>query len=126
MLFDESVMKSLLPQIIAIAREAAAAIMSVYADPSIAVMSKDDHSPLTQADLAAHNIICLGLNNLDLGWPVLTEESAKIPFEERKHWQRFWLVDPLDGTKEFIKRNGEFTVNIALIENGVPILGRNF
>jgi 3'(2'), 5'-bisphosphate nucleotidase len=86
-------------------------------------MSKEDHSPLTQADLAANNIICLGLNDLGLGWPVLTEESAKIPFEERKHWQRFWLVDPLDGTKEFVKRNGEFTVNIALIENGVPILG---
>ena len=116
-------MNSLLPKIISIARAAGEAIMEVYADPANAVMTKADDSPLTQADLAADKVIKDGLLGLNLGWPVLSEESAQIPFEERKAWSRYWLVDPLDGTKEFVKRNGEFTVNIALIENGVPILG---
>lgn len=117
------VMNSLLSQIVTIARQAGDAIMAIYADPTNAVMTKADNSPLTQADLAADKVIKTGLEKLQLGWPVLTEESAQIDFAERKDWQRFWLVDPLDGTKEFVKRNGEFTVNIALIENGQPILG---
>lgn len=116
-------MKELILQIVSIARQAGAAIMVVYADPANAVMTKSDDSPLTQADLAADRVIKDGLSALNTGWPILSEESAQIPFDERKGWSRFWLVDPLDGTKEFIKRNGEFTVNIALVENGVPVLG---
>ncbi|MCX7193008.1 MAG: 3'(2'),5'-bisphosphate nucleotidase CysQ [Proteobacteria bacterium] len=113
----------ILPKIVAIAVNAGQAIMEIYADPANAVMTKADNSPLTQADLAADRVISAGLADLVLGWPVLSEESAQIAYDERQGWQRFWLVDPLDGTKEFIKRNGEFTVNIALIENGEPILG---
>lgn len=116
-------MEKLLADIVHIARQAGQAIMVVYADSANAVMTKSDDSPLTQADLAADRVIKDGLLALNTGWPILSEESAQIPFEERKAWSSFWLVDPLDGTKEFIKRNGEFTVNIALVENGQPILG---
>lgn len=97
--------------------------MAIYNESSGAVITKADDSPLTQADLASDRVISAGLNALDLGWPILSEESAAIAFENRRDWQSFWLVDPLDGTKEFIKRNGEFTVNIALIEDGKPVLG---
>jgi 3'(2'), 5'-bisphosphate nucleotidase len=107
---------------LAIAREAGAAIMKIYAQ-DFSVSTKEDRSPLTEADLAAHEIIDAGLKKLDASVPVLSEESADVDWEIRKTWQRYWLVDPLDGTREFIKKNGEFTVNIALIENGVPILG---
>lgn len=113
----------LLNSVIAIAREAGAAIMTVYNSGDAGVTSKADDSPLTLADLAAHKVIVAGLTKLAVNYPVLSEEAANIDFEERSKWSRYWLVDPLDGTKEFIKRNGEFTVNIALIENGVPILG---
>jgi len=116
-------MDKLLPKIVAIALDAGQAIMEIYADPANAVMTKSDNSPLTQADLAADRVISAGLKALALDWPILSEESAQIAYENRSDWQRFWLVDPLDGTKEFIKRNGEFTVNIALIENGEPVLG---
>jgi 3'(2'), 5'-bisphosphate nucleotidase len=116
-------LKKLLPDVVAISLKAGQAILEVYADPANAVMTKSDNSPLTQADLAADRVISAGLNELALGWPLLSEESAQIAYDERKNWNRFWLIDPLDGTKEFIKRNGEFTVNIALIENGEPILG---
>lgn len=116
-------MDKLLPPIVAIAIKAGQAIMEIYADPANAVMTKADDSPLTRADLAADSVISAGLAELGLGWPVLSEESAQIAYAERQSWQRFWLVDPLDGTKEFIKRNGEFTVNIALIGNGQPLLG---
>ncbi len=115
--------EQLLPKIVDISRKAGQAIMEIYADPANAVMTKSDNSPLTQADLAADRVIGAGLDMLDLGYPVLSEESAEVAYDERKNWQRFWLVDPLDGTREFIRRNGEFTVNIALIENGVPVLG---
>lgn len=114
---------ALLPQICEIAVRAGRAIMEIYADPANAVMSKADNSPLTQADLAADCVIAAGLTGLALGYPILSEESSHAPYDERRGWERFWLVDPLDGTKEFIKRNGEFTVNIALIENGNPVLG---
>jgi len=116
-------MDKLLPKIVAIALDAGQAIMEIYADPANAVMTKSDNSPLTQADLAADRVISAGLKALALDWPILSEESAQIAYENRSDWQLFWLVDPLDGTKEFIKRNGEFTVNIALIENGEPVLG---
>ncbi|AKJ65544.1 3'(2'),5'-bisphosphate nucleotidase CysQ [Kiritimatiella glycovorans] len=100
--------------------EATAAILEVYAR-DFDVEHKADDSPLTEADRASHDIILKKLE--PTGIPVLSEESAEIPYAERKDWERFWLVDPLDGTKEFIKKNGEFTVNIALIESGVPVMG---
>jgi 3'(2'), 5'-bisphosphate nucleotidase len=98
-------------------------ILKIYNDPAadFSVERKADNSPLTVADKAAHKIIMQHLEKT--GIPVLSEEGKNIPFETRKSWETFWLVDPLDGTKEFIKRNGEFTVNIALIENGRPFAG---
>lgn len=108
--------------VIVIAREAAAAILHVY-EGAFEVERKSDASPLTAADLAAHRIIVAGLERLTPDWPVLSEESAAIAWQTRRHWTRYWLVDPLDGTREFVKRNGEFTVNIALIDEGVSILG---
>jgi 3'(2'), 5'-bisphosphate nucleotidase len=87
------------------------------------VVQKSDDSPVTAADMAAHHTIVDGLAELTPDIPVLSEESAKIPFEERSQWQKYWLVDPLDGTREFVKRNGEFTVNIALIDNHESVLG---
>jgi 3'(2'), 5'-bisphosphate nucleotidase len=110
-------------KIVEIAQQAGKAIMKIYAATDVAVSTKSDHTPLTQADLAAHRIICEELEKLTPAYPVLSEESAEIPAAQRMAWKKYWLVDPLDGTKEFIKRNGEFTVNIALIENGKPILG---
>ena len=108
-------------QVSAIAQRAGAAIMAIYAR-DFAVYDKADDSPLTEADLAAHTAICQGLAEIS-ALPVLSEESAAIAWQERQHWSAYWLVDPLDGTKEFIKKNGEFTVNIALIEHGKPTLG---
>lgn len=114
---------SLLPAVVALSKEAGAAILAVYQRDNIDVTHKGDESPLTEADLAAHRLIVEGLQQLTPTLPVLSEESATVSWSERRQWSRYWLVDPLDGTKEFIKRNGEFTVNIALIENGVPVLG---
>lgn len=113
----------LLHEIVALARSAGSAIMKIYQSDDINETSKADDSPLTRADLAAHQVIVEGLSKLTPGYPILSEEGAEIPYSERGKWMRFWLVDPLDGTKEFIKRNGEFTVNIALIEGGKPIMG---
>ncbi|MCC2616846.1 3'(2'),5'-bisphosphate nucleotidase CysQ [Aestuariibacter halophilus] len=104
-----------------IARQAGAAIMDIY-QQDFGVYEKQDASPLTDADLAAHNVIVKGLSGLS-ELPILSEESADIDWQTRQQWDRYWLVDPLDGTKEFIKKNGEFTVNIALIDNGKPVLG---
>ncbi len=115
-------MQTQLKTVVSIAIEAGRAIMAVYRD-EIAVSHKEDHSPLTQADLAAHEIITSGLAAMTPELPVISEESSALPFSERQTWQRYWLVDPLDGTREFIKRNGEFTVNIALIEHHEPVLG---
>jgi 3'(2'), 5'-bisphosphate nucleotidase len=106
----------------AIARRAGAAILEIYAG-SFAVEQKADDSPLTAADMAAHHAIVEGLQALTPDLPVLSEESASIPWSTRATWTRYWLVDPLDGTREFVKRNGEFTVNIALIEDHAPIFG---
>jgi len=113
----------MLEQICQIARSAGDAIMQVYtgAEP-MDVTSKSDDSPVTAADIAAHKVIIRGLQALTPDIPVLSEEDPPS-WDVRQHWQRYWLVDPLDGTKEFIKRNGEFTVNIALIDNGKPVLG---
>ena len=108
--------------VIAVAREAAAAILEVFSAP-FAVEHKDDRSPLTAADLASHGCIVAGLRALTPGIPVLSEESSGADIASRRQWTRLWLVDPLDGTREFIKRNGEFTVNIALVEDGVATWG---
>ncbi|MES0874622.1 3'(2'),5'-bisphosphate nucleotidase CysQ [Sinimarinibacterium thermocellulolyticum] len=113
---------SLLDAVIELSRTAGERILDIYAR-DIAVHHKDDDSPLTQADLAAHQTIVAGLARLTPGIPVLSEEGADTPYATRRTWPQYWLVDPLDGTKEFIKRNGEFTVNIALIENHAPLLG---
>lgn len=111
-----------LEQICRIAREAGSAIMEVYAGDH-RVEFKSDQSPLTAADRASHEVICRGLTTLFPDLPILSEEGKDLPYELRREWRRFWLVDPLDGTKEFIKRNGEFTVNIALIEDGRSTAG---
>lgn len=111
----------LLEQIVAIAEQAGAAILALYNQPQQVTIKADD-SPVTAADLAAHQLIAQGLSQLDEHYPLLSEENADIAWAERSGWPRYWLVDPLDGTKEYIKRNGEFTVNIALIEHGKPVL----
>ena len=119
--------------IIAIAKEAGDAIMEIY-NRDFTVEYKDDKSPLTEADLKANEIITKGLQSLPskprtqnpeprTPIPLLSEEGRDIPYEERKNWEYFWLIDPIDGTKEFIKKNGEFTVNIALIYKDTPVLG---
>ncbi|MBU0656987.1 MAG: 3'(2'),5'-bisphosphate nucleotidase CysQ [Gammaproteobacteria bacterium] len=109
---------------IAIAREAGEKIMAVYNSADFSVEHKDDNSPLTAADLASHHHIVAALTALTPQYPVLSEENAsELPFEERSQWQTYWLVDPLDGTKEFIKRNDEFSILIALVHDNVPILG---
>jgi len=112
-----------LHELLIIAKRAGADIMAVYGSADIGATSKADNSPLTLADLASHRTIVDGLSKLTPRYPILSEEAADIAYAERSHWTNFWLVDPLDGTKEFIKRNGEFTVNIALVENGVPVIG---
>ena len=107
----------------AIARDAGREILEVYGAKEIAATRKADASPLTQADLRAHRLILEALRELTPAIPVLSEEAAATPFSARARWERYWLVDPLDGTKEFLSRNGQFTVNIALIEAHAPVLG---
>ena len=105
-----------------VASQAGQVILEIY-DQAYEVIEKADGSPVTVADHRAHDLISEQLAPLLPGTPLLSEESAEISYQQRADWLRFWLVDPLDGTKEFVRRNGEFTVNIALIEDGVPILG---
>ena len=112
----------LIEPIVALARNAGDAILEVYAT-DFDVQSKGDESPLTQADLASHRRIVDGLTALTPALPIISEESGLPDFEERRRWSSYWLIDPLDGTKEFVNRNGEFTVNIALIEAGRPVVG---
>ena len=115
---------SLVPKLNALARSAGAAILEVYNRIDAPdVTHKADSSPLTEADLAAHHILVNGLGSLLEQVPVLSEESKLPDYDVRGSWHRYWLIDPLDGTKEFVNRNGEFTVNIALIDDGAPILG---
>ena len=108
-----------------IAKKAGDSILEIYNLGSDAanVEYKDDKSPLTAADLASNSVITNFLSKLTPDIPILSEEGAKIRYEDRSSWETFWLIDPLDGTKEFVKRNGEFTVNIALIEDSKPVLG---
>ena len=108
--------------VVTIAKEAGNAIMQVYKQ-DFEVEYKQDGSPLTLADKKANDIIEDGLNQLSVNLPIISEEGDDILYKDRKHWQYFWLVDPLDGTKEFAKKNDEFTVNIALIHKDKPVLG---
>lgn len=112
----------LIEPLVALATEAGDRILEVYAT-DFDVQSKDDESPLTQADLASHNTIVAGLAELAPDIPIISEEGGLAPYAERREWHRYWLIDPLDGTKEFVNRNGEFTVNIALIVAGEPVIG---
>ncbi len=117
--------KSLIDDLTIISKMAGDAILAIYnsKDENFEIDYKKDNSPLTQADKKSNEIICNELKKITPTIPILSEEGQNIEYSERKEWNRFWLIDPLDGTKEFIKKNGEFTVNIALIENGCPILG---
>ena len=119
---DESITR-LAERVGDIAVAAGQAILEVYRRQDIEVVQKEDSSPLTEADLASHRVIRDALADLTPDIPLLSEESADVDHAVRSQWREYWLVDPLDGTKEFIKRNGEFTVNIALIHDGVPVLG---
>jgi 3'(2'), 5'-bisphosphate nucleotidase len=119
----EKARMDLIDSIVTIAREAGERILEIYAREDFGTTAKADDSPLTLADRAANELIVTRLAELEPALPIVTEESESAPYAERAGWNRFWLVDPLDGTKEFIKRNGEFTVNIALIEAGLPVLG---
>ncbi len=114
--------RQLLNTVLDLAESAGKAILDVYDSP-FKVDRKADESPVTEADLAAHAILQAGLEDLLEGVPVLSEESRVPDFAQRSTWRRYWIIDPLDGTKEFIKRNGEFTVNVALIEDHAPVLG---
>ncbi|HQG37965.1 MAG TPA: inositol monophosphatase family protein, partial [Chitinophagales bacterium] len=105
--------------IIEIAKEAGEAILEIYKQ-DFSVELKSDNSPLTIADKKSNDIIVAALKNIDASIPIISEENKLLEYEIRKSWTKCWIVDPLDGTKEFIKKNGEFTVNIALVENGIP------
>ena len=111
-----------LEKIIEIAKEAGDAIMEIY-QKDFSIEYKDDKSPLTEADIKSNEIICEALIQLYPNIPILSEENKMVSYEERKNWDYFWLIDPIDGAKEFIKKNGEFTVNIALIQKNIPVLG---
>ena len=121
-MMDKQALQDLQNPMVSLAIKAGARILDFYRY-GFDVEQKSDLTPLTEADLAAHEIIEEGLRALTPDIPILSEEGEKIPFEIRRQWQLYWLVDPLDGTREFIRRNDEFTVNIALIENGRPIMG---
>lgn len=113
-----------LAPLLQMAQQAGQAILDIYHQPeAVQVSLKADQSPLTAADAASHTIIVQALTAFTPGIPVLSEEGSDIAYEVRRHWPLFWCVDPLDGTKEFIKRNGEFTVNIALVQGHAPVLG---
>jgi len=116
-----SLIQQNLSQLLQLALDAGKAILEVY-ETAFSVELKEDHSPLTLADKRSNEILYKGLITIG-GFPVMSEEIKQLPYAERKNWQTFWLVDPLDGTKEFIKRNGEFTVNVALIVGTEPVFG---
>ena len=111
-------------EVIRIAVEAGKATLEIY-EQDFDVVTKEDNSPLTQADERSNAVIIDGLEKLNIGGdlPIISEETKLLPYEDRKDWQHFWLIDPLDGTKEFIKKNGEFTINIAMVREHTPVLG---
>ena len=117
-------LRNLYSPLLSIAEEASKAILDIYNDPErFNVQLKNDDSPLTAADQASNEIICAGLQDINGDIPIISEENKQIPFEERSAYEYCWMVDPLDGTKEFVKRNGEFTINIALIKDSRAVLG---
>jgi len=122
MLLDPEKTVQLTQQALTIARAAGRRILEVY-DGDYTVAYKSDNTPVTTADLEANSIIVKALEALPDCFPVISEESEAVPYAKRHNWSQFWLVDPLDGTREFVRRNGEFSVNIALISNGKPVLG---
>ncbi|MDT8438354.1 MAG: 3'(2'),5'-bisphosphate nucleotidase CysQ [Wenzhouxiangellaceae bacterium] len=113
----------LLEGVLAACREASARILEIYQSDDFSIERKEDDSPLTRADMASHHSLVAALSALTPEIPILSEESAEVPFAQRCAWSKLWVVDPLDGTREFIKRNGEFTINVALVENSRPVLG---
>lgn len=115
--------KHLAHQLVEVARLAGAAVLDIYRQSDFEVARKADDSPVTAADLASQALILERLGRIAPDIPVLSEEAAILPFAERRRWKRLFVVDPLDGTREFVSRNGEFTINIALVEEGVPIVG---
>jgi 3'(2'), 5'-bisphosphate nucleotidase len=115
-------MSSLLFEVVALAKKAGEQVLNIY-NGNYTIEYKADRSPITIADIAAHKLICQGLNRLTPEIPILSEELGTIDLEKYRRWRRYWLIDPLDGTKEFLERNGEFTLNIALIEEHLPVLG---
>lgn len=115
-------MNSLLNDIVSLAKQAGNQVFNIY-QSDFTVEYKADKSPITVADLASHDCICQGLRHLTPDLPVISEESEPISFQKRRSWEKYWLIDPLDGTKEFLEKNGEFTINIALIEQHKPSLG---
>ncbi|WP_435103028.1 3'(2'),5'-bisphosphate nucleotidase CysQ [Arhodomonas sp. AD133] len=133
MSLDDATRRELAERLLPLVREAGERILNIYRR-DFDVETKDDDSPLTEADRAAHTCLSEGLAALEPRLPVLSEEGAQTPYAQRREWSAYWLVDPLDGTKEFVKKNGEFTVNVALIENGratigvvhAPVLGRTW
>lgn len=118
-------MMAFLPQLLDLIKQAGEAICAIYdqAPDKVEIQQKADESPLTNADLISHQILTDGLTKLTPPWPILSEESQAIDFSERQAWKTYWLIDPLDGTREFLARTDEFTINVALIENHIPILG---
>jgi 3'(2'), 5'-bisphosphate nucleotidase len=121
---DANDLESLLPLVVALVEKAGAAVMEVYASGEFETVFKNQgDSPLTRADLASNRLLTEGLRAMTPTWPVLSEESKEVPYTERQSWERYWLIDPLDGTKEFINRRDEFTVNVAMIERGEPAMG---
>ena len=121
-IMDDQRLEKITGQLVDIVAAAGSVILEVY-ETNFDVQTKSDESPLTVADLSAHKIIEAGLQELTPDIPIISEESEPPSYAVRSQWQRYWLVDPLDGTKEFVNRNGEFTVNIALIEGDAPIFG---
>ena len=119
---DTKKLEALITPVCDIVKQAGQEIMKIYLG-GFEIAEKEDHSPLTTADLASHHLICTRLQMLTPDIPVLSEESAMIPFDQRAKWKQYWLIDPLDGTREFIKKNDEFTVNIALVIDHVAHLG---
>lgn len=115
-------LSQLLDAVLPLSRDAGEKILKIY-ETKFSVETKDDDSPLTAADMAAHHCLVKGLEALTPAYPIISEESATLPFSERSQWQTYWLIDPLDGTREFVKRNGEFTVNVALIHKHTSVLG---
>ena len=117
-----SISDEIIQEVIALSRLAGSAIMEVY-NTDFDIHIKDDNSPVTEADTKANAVITEGLKEINPEIPILSEEGRDVPFEERSKWETFWLVDPLDGTKEFIKKNDEFTINIALLKKNQPVFG---